>query len=149
MPSQPCSFVCPSNHPRLSDSQFDSYNVSKSIWCSSCKGCHASTAWQCPCKLAWHKCPIHFSFPAHTMQRPNLSRTRGTKRPAPVSASQSATLLRRLEPDIPSRACLGPRLAARFPHLANGNARQQQMQHDGSTAPGPHLETGPGAQHPT
>ena len=63
VPSQPCSFRCPRDHHRPSDSQFDCYNLSKSIWCASCKGCHAATAWRCPCNLPWHKCAVHFVFP--------------------------------------------------------------------------------------
>ena len=37
VPDQPCCFVCPTGHPRPSNSQFDVHNVAKSIWCSACK----------------------------------------------------------------------------------------------------------------
>ena len=145
VPDQPCSFLCPRGHPRSSDSQFDSYNVSKSIWCASCKGCHAATAWQCPCKIAWHNCPIHFVYPACAVQNCQRSTALGTKRPAAVNPETSARSLRRLEPSIATRACLGPRLAARFPHLASESEQPQHIHNTARTDPGTPNETGPRA----
>ena len=112
-PDQPCSFFCPNGHFRSSDAQLDCFNVTKSIWFTQCRGCHASTAWKCPCNIAWHKCFKHFSCPSLVSAVAPKKAARGSKRPAAVPNETSATSLRRLEPNTPSRACLGPRLAAR------------------------------------
>ena len=106
VPDQPCSFCCPNNHPRSSDSQFDCFNIAKSIWCTPCRGCHASSSWTGPCGLAWHRCPTHFARPSISSTSTQTVPARGRKRPAAVTSDVSATTLRRLEPDTPSRVCL-------------------------------------------
>ena len=136
VPDQPCSLFCPKGHSKPSASQFDCFNISKSVWCTQCKGCHASTAWKCPCGLPWHTCSIHFSSPMLSNRSTTVTTARGIKRPAPVPREVSATSLRRLEPDTPSKVCLGPRLAAKFPHLVNANLPQARTYTAPRTGPG-------------
>ena len=143
-PDQPCSFNCPNNHSRSSDSQFDCFNIAKSILCTPCRGCHASSSWTCPCGLAWHKCSTHFACPSVSSSSTPSVPARGRKRPAAVTSEMSATNWRRLEPDTPSRVCLGPRLAARFPHLVSGTG-QHSTHTTTRTDPGTHHATGPRA----
>ena len=121
VPDQPCLFYCPNNHARASDMQFDCFNCTKSIWCSDCKGCHSSTSYTCSCGIAWHTCTVHFAAASQTrvLNKP-VQPERGQKRPLPIAASASAKRRATLEPNLLNRACLGPRLAARFPHLVSG-----------------------------
>ena len=109
--------------PRISNTQFDVHNVAKSIWCGSCKGCHASTAWKCQCSEPWHRCCVHFCAPTSNVQQHVTPSTRGHRRPAVVDVQVSARKFLRLEPSIASRVILTPRLAARFPHLVTRGAK--------------------------
>ena len=127
VPDQPCDFSCPQGHLRSAHSQFDCHNISKSIWCSSCRGCHAAPAYKCPCGTGWHKCLIHFAVPSSSTAAATRAAPRGTKRPAPVAASVSQATLRWLEPSIASRVILTPGLAARFPHLVSGRNEHTHM----------------------
>ena len=68
-PTEPVYFLCPKGHARNALDQFDTYSVQKSVWCSTCRGPHASTAWSCPCGRAWHNCPLHFGIPLHAPPR--------------------------------------------------------------------------------
>ena len=123
VPDQPCLFYCPNRHSRISDAQFDCFQHTKSIWCSECKGCHASTSFTCPCGVAWHRCTVHFSAPSRMgVHNKPVQPERGNKRPPHVAAAVSSKRLAILEPNMLTRACIGPRLAARFPHLVSGES---------------------------
>ena len=119
-PDQPCFFRCPSMHTKSADDQFDCFSCTKSVWCSSCKSSHASSSYKFPCGITWHRCRINFSAPSQTsmVSRPARS-TNMPKRPAPVDAAQSARRLAKIETTLLQRACVGPTLAARFPHLVS------------------------------
>ena len=112
----PVSFLCPKGHARNALAQFDPHHVKKSVWCSTCTGAHASTAWKCPCNRAWHNCPEHFGYPLFAPPRPE-AQARGSKRQVVDDAQTSARKLSRLEPSYASRPILSAGLAKRFPHL--------------------------------
>ena len=120
VPDQPCFFRCPSMHTKSADDQFDCFACTKSIWCSLCKSSHASSSYRCPCGITWHRCRIHFSAPSQMSMVSRPARTTTLpKRPAPIDAAQSARRLARIETTLLQRACVGPTLAARFPHLVS------------------------------
>ena len=111
----------PQGHPRFSNNQICAFDVTKSIWCFGCKASHSSMSWKCSCKTIWHLCPIHFSscMVANSAVTTTATVSRGNKRPAAASSAASARKLARLEPNVASRLCLSPALAAKFPHLVN------------------------------
>ena len=119
------------------------------IWLSQFGALHAEAATP-PLRISvpvviWHKCSVHFCSPTIAARAASSSQHRGQKRPAAVSSEASARTLRRLEPNTPSRACLGPRLAARFPHLVNGAERQQHTSTTPRIGPGSDQLQGPRA----
>ena len=128
-PDQPCPFFCPRGHARSALEQFDVNNLPKSIWCSACKGSHASISFRCTCSHLWHRCPDHFATPTLAVQRQTAAKSLALKRPAPVDAETSQRKLTRLEPNLASRPCLGPVLSARFPPLVSEGARQRHSLH--------------------
>ena len=138
-PDQPCMFYFPRRHSRSSDSQVDCFQHTKSIWCSECKWCHASTSFTCPCGIAWHKCTVHFSAPSRmgVHNRP-VQPVRGNKRLPPVAAAVSSKRLAILEPNMLTRACIGPRLAARFPHLVSEESPPPGSHHISQDCPRDH-----------
>ena len=139
VPDQPCFFRCPSMHPKSADDQFDCFLCTKSIWCSACKSSHASSSFKCTCGLTWHKCKLHFSAPSRTCMVSKPARTTNLpKRPAPIDAAQSAKRLAKLETTIMQRACIGPTLAARFPHLVSVGNRPHDTYATSQESPGVH-----------
>eukprot|EP00973_Karenia_brevis_P018012 2474442-Karenia_brevis.AAC.1 len=74
---------------------------------------YSGTHWTCACRTIWYNCPQHLpsTSPARVPQRLKRSTPRTN------SAEEARRKLQRLEPNIASRPCLGPILAARFNHL--------------------------------
>ena len=141
------SFLCPQGHARNALDQFDPYWINKSIWCPSCRGPHASTAWSCGCGRAWHNCPVHLGVPLHAPAR-HKPQGHGTKHQRADDAQTSARKLARLEPSVASRLILTPRLAQRFPHLAQSGNTTGDSKHNDDAGPGPQDTSGSGAQWP-
>ena len=118
---QPCSFGFPRGHPRSPLAQFDVYSITKSMWCGACGGCHASTAWRCPCDKPWHRCCLHFSSPTTSVQQRSAPPVRGHRRPAAVANAESARKLLQLEPKRALASLSGSQ--ARGPISAFGHTR--------------------------
>ena len=144
-PPSEVKFFCPAGHPRSAFDQFDPHNIRKSVWCSICAGCHASSSWRCPCDRAWHNCPDHFGIPILFAATPP-PKARAPKRPTPATAAASASKLARLEPSFASRTILSPGLAKRFPHLIDAPTAVGSYNYiDDDGNPGPQ-DSGSGSQ---
>ena len=141
------NFFCPRGHARCAYSQFDPHHVQKSVWCQTCRGAHASTAWTCPCNRPWFNCPEHFGLP---LQAPTKARTQhhGSKRQRVDTAQVSARKLTRLEPSVASRPILSPNLAKRFPHLAGGPTVAGHTTYKDDDDQGPSGSSGSGSRWP-
>ena len=122
-------YVCPKGHQKLADFPFDLHHASKPIWCSLCTKPYVGAQWNCACNKSWFTCPLH--PPQTNKTKPRVC----GKRPAPKAfdAQGADAKLRRLEP-IVNRPIIGPRLQAKFPHLASSFDAHKQAEPDFASA---------------
>ena len=113
-------YSCPMGHPKLATFPFDPHNAAKPVWCSTCSKPYVGAKWVCSCHRVWSTCAIHFPLASDTTPR-HLGKR---KPPRAFSEHEAATKFRRLEP-VMRRDIIGPRLAARFPHLISSTGGTQ------------------------
>eukprot|EP00973_Karenia_brevis_P072844 10115998-Karenia_brevis.AAC.1 len=109
----PVLFACPYGHTRSAGWPFHHLDVHKAVYCTTCSRSFGGAQWACPCDYIWHSCSLHFVATSDSTQPVRVKRARTFH-----TAAQSNQKLARLEPNVATKFCLGPKLSAKFPHLA-------------------------------
>eukprot|EP00973_Karenia_brevis_P063312 8800929-Karenia_brevis.AAC.1 len=126
-PGKPTAFCCPQGHTRPAGPPFNPLKPGKQVWCNRCARPVAGCQWVCVCGKVWSTCSEHFSS---ALPPPPSSSSSSSDQPQPPHppvqsirpdhvhpTTAEDAQLQRLEPHRASRLVLGPKMAARFPHL--------------------------------
>ena len=108
-------FTCPAGHPKHAQRQaFNTQSSKQMVWCGTCKTSHHIKRIHCLCKVSWTVCPLHFKdYPDARAKRQSV------QQPRVHITCMSNSLLLQLGGQAARPIKLGPRLAERFPHIAD------------------------------
>ena len=106
--------TCPHGHRKKAEGHvFQQLLLGNMVWCTVCRTSHNSKSFNCPCGLSWQMCPVHF----RTYTAKQVKRKAACAQETLSEQRSNSYLLQQGGPGMRPMK-LGPRLAQRFPSIA-------------------------------